>query len=197
MGCKRRVTYGAHIHFRGKMRHVESRTKVCLGCFCKCTQNLTSAQPLTQEFTRIHEHIVEHIDVDDFRLPNGWCEGCRLRLKKIDESEGKPFDLSHLHFYLETQKRISPREQAPCQCIVCQIASATGTKPKKLLRDFLISAGQLSDKPKEKIHKLCGKCHSPLYRGCTHSCNKSTLVENVLKTCPEGVLDSQSPMSLF
>ena len=167
------------------MLHQEARSRICLGCMQKCTRNLLDAQPLTLQ--RLNDHVIQHIDVHDSRMPIGFCESCRLRLKRISENGAKAFDLSHLHSYLKQQKRIMPRVKE-CKCLVCQLASSSGGVAKKLQR-FQKSSGRPSNEPRPVIHRLCGKCHTPLFSGCNHSCNNSTLVENILSSCPTGVLD--------
>ena len=107
------------------MTHEESRQKVCLTCFHKTTENLDSATPLVLQ--RLNDHVMQHLDVNDFRVPKGFCSCCRRKLEKISTSGEKPFDLQPLHEYLQEQKRISPREKH-CDCFVCQIAASKGGK---------------------------------------------------------------------
>ena len=172
------------------MLHEEARTKVCLGCFRKCSQNLHSAQPVLIQ--RIKDHLVKDIDITDSRVPIGFCESCRLKLQAVaTKKDAKPFDLGHLHSYLETQKRISPR--APeCTCFVCKLASAFGGKALKLSKEYKKSGGRPSSEPQKAIHRLCGLCHRPLYSGCSHNCDNTQLAANILSSCPENILDQIS-----
>ena len=170
-----------------KMLHEDARKKVCMGCFRKSSQNLLSAQPALLQ--RVNDHLIKDVDVHDSRVPIGVCESCRPRLHAIaTKKESKPFDLTNLHAYLSTQKRISPRGDE-CTCLVCKLASSSGGAATKLLKQYKKSVGRPSNEPQKAIHRLCGLCHSPLYFGCVHACNHTTLADNILNSCSEGVLD--------
>ena len=176
-----------HLPTSVKMLHEAARSKICLGCFRKCSKNLHSAQPLTLQ--RVNDHLIQSFDINDSRVPIGFCEPCRIRLQEIaTKKDAKPFDLTHLHSYLAEQSRTSPRKQ-PCTCLICRLASSNGIAAIKLLKAYKKSLDRPLNEPQKPIHRLCGSCHSPLFSGCTHTCNNTTLANNILNNVPEGVLD--------
>ena len=126
------------------------------------------------------QEFIPNLDLQDDCIPIGFCGTCRRKLQ-VAES----LSLTNLSKFLATQKRTSPR--AECKCFVCEIASASGLQAKKHQKKHTTPKGRSSEKEEEIVHRLCGKCYSPLYRGCKHECGSSTMVDNFLKQAPINV----------
>ena len=114
------------------MNHAKCRKKICLTCFRKCEKNLESAQPLLLQ--RIHEHVIEDLNINDQKVPIGFCDACRIRLKDIatKRRKGKKFDLTRLKNYLA----IADPKDDNCVCDLCKIATSNGRAAKKLLKGW-------------------------------------------------------------
>ena len=137
------------------MHHDEARKRVCFSCFrkVKANENLSESSDLI--IKRVQEFI-PNLDLQDDCIPIGFCGTCRRKLQ-VAES----LSLTNLSKFLATQKRTSPR--AECKCFVCEIASASGLQAKKHQKKHTTPKGRSSKKEEEIVHRLCGKCYSPLY----------------------------------
>ena len=154
------------------MLHDAARKCVCITCFRKTGENerIECLSEVVKD--RLEEHVIENIDVSDRRIPTGLCSSCKQKLRNIAvEGRKSTFDLNLIGTYLQEQKWISPRTTVCDQekCLICKIAHSNGAKAKKILWPYRQSSGRppLSDESKE-VHRLCGKCLSPIYRGCNH-----------------------------
>ena len=160
------------------MKHEDARRRVCLGCFSKTNIEIASLPPNVQEL--IEKHIFSNYNINDYRLPCGICKSCRSKLHKVENGDRRnSFDLEQISRNIESVRRISPRSES-CTCFSCAVANATGLAAKAIIQKHKSKVGRPAEKPIEIIHDLCGRCLSPKYRGCNHTCNQTTLLQNLL-----------------
>ena len=160
------------------MKHSEARKKVCLLCFNKANKEIASLPSDVHE--QISKHILSDFDTNDHRLPSAICKTCQSKLNKVAKGERQnTFDLEQLSQNIATLSRVSPRTET-CDCLICKIATASGAAARKITHEHKSKVGRPAAEPNLVIHDLCGRCLSPKYRGCTHMCNQTTLLNNIL-----------------
>ena len=165
---------------RDKMNHEESILRVCFGCFSKAKDNdiLSAATATIQDRVKL---LLPSVPLEDDRCPKAFCQNCRSRLKKVESKIISVFDLSILTRHLETQPRTSPRTK--CSCKICEVANESNWKTGKKQR----KPGRPKEKEEEEVPRCCGKCYSPIYRGCVHKCSRTSMIENIRKNAPQRV----------
>ena len=177
--------------WRGNMQHSECRKYVCLTCFRKVSGNETIYNATELVKNRLEDKVFSNIDSLDDRLPVGLCSACRLKLRRVNPADNStPFDFDQINKYLEEQKRVSTRSTA-CSCLVCQVAKSTGNEAKRLQSKYAVPRGRRpTTTTSSPIHRLCGICLAPIYRGCSHDktqCgNVKYKLENVYNILSEG-----------
>ena len=160
-------------------KHAQNRLRVCFGCFEKVKpgEDVFSCTDAVRERIKLK---VPSYDFDDSRVPVGFCEGCKRKLKDVEKGTLKELDLSNLNSYLATQPKSS---QVKCAkpCKVCSVAEkigldsrsqGNGNKRKK--------GGRPSTHATEEVVDCCGKCFSPKKRGLSHDCSETSKLSNIL-----------------
>ena len=161
-----------------KMKHSKARLKVCLLCFNKASKEIAKLSSHVHE--QISKHIFSDFNVNDPRLPSAICNSCQSKLNRVAKGERQnTFDLEQLSRNIESLSRVSPRTET-CSCLICKIAKASGAAARKITHEHRSKVGGPAAEPDLVIHDLCGRCLSPKYRGCSHSCNQTTLLNNIL-----------------
>ncbi len=123
------------------------------------------------------------VDFSDRRMPEGLCNGCRLRLyaAKNDKSEPpKLFDPSTVEI------STSASQSQNCDCRLCQIGRATlmTPRPKKV-----------GAQPKKKPDR-CGNCLGEIV-GYSHTCKEGARRQNLLALAAGDEVGLQQIMSNY
>ena len=105
-------------------KHAKNRLRVCFGCFEKVKpgEDVFSCTDAVRERIKLK---VPSYDFDDSRVPVGFCEGCKRKLKDVEKGTLKELDLSNLNSYLATQPK-SSRVKCAKPCKVCSVAEKIG-----------------------------------------------------------------------
>ena len=171
--------------------HNIARSKVCLLCFKKTDilkEPKLSISKHPDLIKIIAEHILDGFDNTDERLPNAFCKSCYNRLCDMNNAESNRtianVFIDRINEYAKTQRRISPRTN-DCDCQICLVANANGLVYKRLLSRNKTSSSPSTD---HVARRLCCTCLSEIYRGCSHSCNLTTLLSNIKRVAPETTL---------
>ena len=171
------------------MLHEAARKHVCILCFRKTEPSfcLSNASDLIRK--RLEEHVITSLDLLDSRVPTSLCKSCRTKLHNIEkDGRSSTINIQILLTFLSEQKRISPRATS-CPCEVCAIANSFGANAQKLKRKYSTCPGRPSQETTQ-VHRLCGICLSPIYRGSNHtkeSCaSTKQKLENVYNALTEG-----------
>ena len=171
--------------------HEENRSKVCAPCGLKLKsggRNLT-----TDHCQIIKDNINPEFDIDDPKFPIGLCGGCRKRLSQI--KKGISVKLPSMPNYEECLLPKPTRSQSnpQCFCFICLTARDKrpfrnfnkGGRGKTYVNEVTIDSetgmfgAMFNDTspdpvipPKEEQSRLtvCGKCHSEIARGKSHTC---------------------------
>ena len=158
-------------------KHAENRLRVCFCCFEKVKpgEDVFSCTDAVRERIKLK---IPSYDYNDPRVPVGFCEGCKRKLKDVEKGTLKELDLSHLNGYLATQPK-STRVKCAKPCQVCTVAEkigldsrVRGTKRK--------TGGRPPIHATEEVTDCCGKCYSPKKRGFSHECNETSKLSNIL-----------------
>ena len=119
------------------------------------------------------------IEKNDQRVPTGFCETCRQKLKATaNNSIPENVTFSNTVF-------ISTNEIGECSCAICKIARVSGKGCHPVLggpMDKKQRAKWLKSQKAEKTEmRVCTKCFSELKQGKKHLCQKSSTLEHLEK----------------
>ena len=166
-------------HGRRPATHEENRNRVCIVCFEKAKYDVTNVI-----VERIKKYFIENYSLDDSVLPKGICSKCRNDLLEISQGKKDITVLPDTHDFssLFPFVRLTATRQDPfpvCHCQMCDVARCKGTDVPKRKPGRPSSLEQKPFIPRQSIVKICTSCYSTINRGLSHSCNVSTLRNNV------------------
>ena len=170
--------------------HEKARSLVCILC-CKKTNCIKEPKLEIAKhpdlISIIDSEILSGFDNNDFRLPSAFCNSCYQRLLDMKNNRSQKIAnvfIDRINNYVVKQRRISPRV-TDCDCQICLVANANGLAYKRMMSNFKTSA---TPSTTDESRRLCGKCLSEIYRGCSHSCTLTTLLSNIKRVAPATTL---------
>jgi hypothetical protein len=132
--------------------HSDCRPKVCLFCFRKVKGRDLRNYP--NYLATIKENLIEHYDISDVRFPCGLCDThtrylyyLEKSVKTGEETRNCNFDFERLSSYLKCDTKIKRRAD-DCECLICQVAKATGFNADLVIKKFKIKILKIIILPK-------------------------------------------------
>ena len=107
-------------------------------------------------------------------------------MKTGEETRNCDLIFERLSSYLKCDAKIK-RKADDCECLICQVAKATGFKADLVLKMCKMETSDNYNPPKvtQMAEKLCGKCLHPLHKGIRgHMCNQTILLKNISNLLP-------------
>ncbi|XP_059098210.1 uncharacterized protein LOC131892379 [Tigriopus californicus] len=170
--------------------HEINRGKLCLICG---TAFHISVIPIGLSNT-IRTFYMEDYSLEDSRLPSAVCKTCLRRLYSFRNGDfSRPiapyFDWSSMASFRRT--RVSLLCSCHPICARASSASKFGSEGRNNQTKRKVGNPNLKLKSKagSRLARLCGRCLSPLYPGCSHKCGAKALLENLETRLPQATRD--------
>ena len=166
--------------------HEYCREKVCVVCYKKGSRKLSVG-----DVEVVREFIIEAYSVSDSDFPNAICTGCSLSLSK--KRKNPSFVIPNQHDDYDPGRRHVLRSSTTttCDCKICTVAKQSGISLHHSRKDRP-KRGRPAAKQQPEAFKICSKCFTKLYRGCSHSSAQCSSRRNKI----DSIIDLSSPTSI-
>ena len=166
--------------------HESCRGKVCVVCYKKGTRTVSAG-----DVDVIRDYIIDGFSISDLDFPNGICTGCSLSLSK--KRKNPDFSIPNLNDVYDPGRKLGLRSTMAsiCDCRICRVARQSGLQHHHA-RKNRAKPGRPSSKQPPESFKICGKCFTKLYRGCSHSSAQCSSRRSKI----DSIVDITSPSSL-
>ena len=132
-------------------------------CYKKGTRTVSAG-----DVDVIRDYIIDGYSTTDSDFPNGICTGCSLSLSK--KRKNPDLFIPNVNDEYDPERKHGLRSTATsiCDCRICKVARQSGLQDHHA-RKKRAKPGRPSSKQTPETYKVCGKCFTKLYRGCSHS----------------------------